>query len=378
MTNLTGRQLIDLLRSVFALQSSERWLTIMVDLPDRRIPDTPSWLDRRTIAGEWFKMLHENLDKLPFTSVVFCVYPNVGSNNNDLPETAIVADGLPEYSLLPHGKLMNFKDILGESSVVLALTEMSATAPLKLMAKEYGFRGATLPGFSREMIPVLTLDYEKVNSRVLEFKGRMDKSEGVSVLLESEGKQYLSRFDLRFRTGHASGGLMRESGVVGNLPSGEAYIVPYEGERESEPSRTSGELPVQFDGEIVVYRLERNKAVEVLTSGPESLKERQLLKAEPAYGNIAEVGIGVLGEWGVKAVGSTLLDEKLGLHIAFGRSDHFGGVTSPASFKNRSNVVHIDRVYVESTQPLIKVLDVSFVYPDGQNETIITNGKYVV
>lgn len=171
---------------------------------------------------------------------------------------------------------------------------------------------------------------------------------------------------------------MREPGMVGNLPSGEAYIVPYEGELAAEPSRTTGELPVQFGDEIVVYRLERNRAVEVLSSGPASEQERQRLAEEPAYGNIAEVGIGVLGEWGVQAVGSTLLDEKLGLHIAFGRSDHFGGVTSPASFRDPARVVHIDRVYVPSTQPLVSVREAAFSYPDGARETIIERGKYVV
>jgi hypothetical protein len=93
---------------------------------------------------------------------------------------------------------------------------------------------------------------------------------------------------------------------------------------------------------------------------------------------MAEVGIGVLGEWGVEAVGSTLLDEKLGLHIAFGRSDHFGGVTSPASFRNRERVVHIDRVYVESVQPRVRVRRVAFVYPDGSRETIMEDGAFVV
>jgi len=86
----------------------------------------------------------------------------------------------------------------------------------------------------------------------------------------------------------------------------------------------------------------------------------------------------VLGEWGVKAIGSILLDEKLGLHIAFGRSDHFGGVTGPASFRKRENVVHIDRVYVPSTQPLVSVREATFRYPDGSRETIISRGRYVV
>jgi hypothetical protein len=378
MTNLTFEQLSALLGSVFALEERERWLTIMVDLPDDRVPDNESWRDRRRVAGEWFELLQDGAANLPFSAVVLCVYPNVGSNNNELPDSAVVARDRAEYARLPAGAVESFDFILSSSSVVLAVTQLSATAPLKLLAKQYGFRGATLPGFSRAMLPVLALDYEQVNARVVQFKNRMDRAEGISVALDARGRRYTSYFDLRFRTGHASGGLMREPGLVGNLPSGEAYIVPYEGERESEPSRTSGELPVQFDDEIVVYRLDNNRAVDVLSAGPRSDEERQRLRDEPAYGNMAEVGIGVLGEWGVEAVGSTLLDEKLGLHIAFGRSDHFGGVTSPASFRRSDNVVHIDRVYVESTQPDVSVREVSFVYPDQTRETIIRLGQYVV
>lgn len=378
MTNLTFAQLSALLASVFALRDRERWLTIMVDLPDARVPDTPGWLDRRHIAGEWFETLQADMDRLPFSAVVFCAYPNVGSNNADLPDAAVVANGLAEYSMLPAGKVMPLSELLGSSSVVLAVTELSATAPLKVLGRVHGFRGATMPGFSREMLPALALDYERVDARVRELKDRMDRATGLSVSLVAEGQEYASFFDLRFRSGHASGGLMRERGAVGNLPSGEAYIVPYEGERESEPSRTAGELPVQFGDEIVLYRLENNRAVEILSSGPRSEAERRALLEEPAYGNMAEVGMGVLGEWGVDAVGTTLLDEKLGLHIAFGRSDHFGGATSPAAFRRRERVVHIDRVYVESTQPRVLVREVSFVYGDGSRETVMEGGEYVV
>jgi hypothetical protein len=378
MDTMTFEQLSALLSSVFALGERERWLTIMVDLPDERVPDSAAWQDRRAVAGEWFRMLHEHSRELPFTSIALCVYPNVRSNNNDLPHHVTVAEGLEEYAQLPDGRTLPLATVLESSSVVLALTQMSATAPLKLLARTHGFRGATMPGFSRAMIPALALDYDRVNARVVEFRDRMDRAEGAFVLLEAGGREYASFFDLRFRTGHASGGLMREPGMVGNLPSGEAYIVPYEGERESEPSRTSGELPVQFGDELVVYRIEGNRAVEVLGSGPASADERQRLADEPAYGNMAEVGIGVLGEWGVEAVGSTLLDEKLGLHIAFGRSDHFGGVTSPASFRHPDNVVHVDRVYVASTQPMITVREVSFAYPGEAAETIIRDGSYVV
>jgi leucyl aminopeptidase (aminopeptidase T) len=227
------------------------------------------------------------------------------------------------------------------------------------------------------MIPTLALDYEKVHLRVIEFQERMERAESVSIALSCDSNTFRSQYDLRYRTAHASGGLMREPGIVGNLPSGEAYITPYEGERKGEPSTSSGILPVQFDQEIVLYRIVNNRAIEVLSKGKASESEGAKLKAEPAYGNIAEVGIGVLGEWGVKAVGSTLLDEKLGLHIAFGRSEHFGGVTSPSSFNNPENVIHIDRVYVPSVQPMISVAEVTFAY-GGSKETVIQNDKYIV
>jgi hypothetical protein len=408
MDNLTLAQLSALLTAVFAPGPDERWLTLMVDLPDERVPDSDDWRDRRKIADEWFAALHEGRAALPFSDIRLCVYDNAGSNNNDLPETVTVFDdptkrdptnrdptnrdptardpaervGLAERGGGGGGAPMALDAVLDASSVVIAMTELSATAPLKVLARAHDFRGATMPGFSRAMIPALALDYERVDARVREFKERMDRATGIDVVLVADGRAHRCHFDLRFRTGHASGGLMRESGVVGNLPSGEAYIVPYEGEGAGEgagePSRTAGELPVQFGDEVVVYRIEGNRAVEVVGGGPRAADERARLEAEPAYGNMAEVGIGVLGQWGVEAVGTTLLDEKLGLHIAFGRSDHFGGVTGPASFRRPENVVHIDRVYVPSVQPRVRVARADFVYGSSEREVIIRDDAYVV
>lgn len=376
--NLSFAQLRGLLHSVFALREREAGIALLVDLPGGSTADNPAWARRREFAAEWFALLQHHRTEMPFGNVLYCVYPNVGTNNGDLPAQCIVAGSMEEYAWLPNGRTGNLRELLGMCSVILAPTEYSATAPLKNLAREMGFRGATLPGFTMEMVPALLLDYEKVHARVEQFRERMDAADGVRIVLETGGTAYESLFDLRFRTGHASGGLIRQGGQVANLPSGEAYIVPYEGEKPGEPSRTQGRLPVQFGAEIVVYRLEGNRAVEVLSAGPESERERALLAAEPAYANIAEVGMGVLGEWGVQAVGSILLDEKLGLHIAFGRSDHFGGVTSPAMFSHPSKVVHIDRVYVPSSQPLITVRLIEFQYPDGRRETVLDGGAYIV
>jgi hypothetical protein len=374
--DFTGlRKLLD---SVFQLESQEKDLSILVDLPGGSASDNDKWRERRGIALEWYRLLDVNSTAIPFKAVNLCCYDNVGSNNNDLPEECKLVGGLSGDLLPDNGTRMPFSQLFERSSVVMALTEFSATAPLKNAARAIGFRGASMPGFSRVMMPTLGIDYEQVDKRVMEFKRRMDDAEGVTVVLSVHGREFRSYYDLRFRLAHASGGLMRQPGVVGNLPSGEAYIVPYEGEKTGEPSKTQGELAVQFGDEVVVYDLKDNRAGKVLTDGMRSDEERQKLAEEPAYGNIAEVGIGVLGEWGVTAVGSTLVDEKLGLHIAFGRSEHFGGVTGPEAFKDPKKVIHIDRVYVPSTQPLIRVEEVRFHYAGLNDEIIIKSGKYLV
>jgi len=376
--NLTFEELLTLFRTVFGLKLREGELTILVDLPDEKLPDNDDWYDRRQIAGEWYNTLSDNSLQTPFSEVNLCTYKNVGSNNNDLPPFVKKIRAYLGDASLGAGMLVSLDEVLASSSIVLALTELSATAPLKMLARKFQFRGASMPGFLRVMSPTLLLDYEKIHERVLQLQERMERAEAVRIVLSAKKKSYECLFDLRYRPAHASSGLMREEGMVGNLPSGEAYITPYEGERKGDESRSNGLLPVQFEDEIVVYRIERNRAVAVLTKGKHSKEERAKIEAEPAYGNIAEIGIGVLGEWGVQAVGSTLLDEKLGLHIAFGRSEHFGGVTSPLSFRNPNNVVHIDRVYVPPVQPLITVVEVTFLYPDGGTERILSDGKFEV
>jgi leucyl aminopeptidase (aminopeptidase T) len=232
-----------------------------------------------------------------------------------------------------------------------------------------------MPGFLPAMIPALQIDYAEVNRRVDRLKALLDPATAATVVTRAGGRTRTLRLDLRHRTAHASGGLFPHNGVAGNLPSGETYIVPYEGELAGDPSGSRGELPVQFDDEVVVYRIEGNKAVAVLSEGPRSAAEAALIVAEPAYANLAELGLGVLGDFGLEPVGSILLDEKLGLHVAFGRSDHFGGAVGPADFSGPDAVVHLDRVYIPQVQPAVAVLSVRLEGQDGERE-IMRDGEW--
>jgi len=377
--NLTGLELVALVQRVFQPQPGERAMAILVDLPDAKVPDDANWAARRDIAAAWAAELVTHRNDLGLDTHLV-VYPNVHTNNGDLPDRAWIHPGgpLPSVEALDPAASITFADLYASHPILIALTKFSATAPLKMAAKKHPIRAATMPGFRADMIPALRLDYTEVNRRVELLKDLLDRAEGADFRFETPEGSCDLHLDLRHRTGHASGGLLPKPGVAGNLPSGEAYIVPYEGEIPGDPSRTAGIMPVQFGTEIVRYRIDQNKALEVISEGPKSREEAALLAREPAYGNLAELGLGVLAAFGVKPIGEILLDEKLGLHLAFGRSDHFGGQVGPAQFSGPEAVIHIDRVYVPETQPDVKVVAVDLKMADGGTIALMRNGEYVV
>ena len=382
MMRLSEKDLTDLVRSVFPGYPEDRALGILVDVPRSPDRDNPDWKARRAMAEEWRDLLRKGAAAIPLDEVRLFAYPDVGSNNADLPADAFVVEGaLPADAsgLAVGGERRPFETIFRETPLFLAPTEYSTTAPLKNAAGRHLFRAATMPGFSGKMIPALRVDYGEVGRRVAALKDRLDRAEEAEIEFVKDGLEpHRMLFDLRFRTAHESSGRFPKKGTAGNLPSGEAYIVPYEGE-QGPASRTRGELPVEFSGEVLVFAVEANKALAVrpaATLGPAWKDEAEHLRREPAYGNMAELGFGVLGDFGIGPVGEILLDEKLGLHVAFGRSDHFGGRTGPSAFSRPEEVVHIDRIYIPATQPRIAVGSVLFRYPGGPDELIMSDGRY--
>jgi hypothetical protein len=378
--DLGGEELAGLVTKVFRPRPEDRALAVLADLPDAQAPDSDAWRARRAMALRWVGLLRERRAVLGLEAAL-CLYRNVRSNNADLPEKAWLweAESLPRSADDPDpAQALPFTEIFRRFRLLIALTEFSATAPLKLQAKSFGFRAATMPGFSPAMIPALRLDHEEINRRVDLLKSLLDRAELAELLFRVEGgTDYLLVLDLRGQTAHASGGLLHEPGTAGNLPSGEAYIVPREG-GGAHPSLSAGLLPVQFGDEVVVYEIEENRARNVLGSGMAARAEAALIAKEPAYGNIAELGFGVLAAFGVLPCGSMLLDEKLGLHIAFGRSDHFGGRVGPRDFSSPEAVVHIDRIYLPSVQPQVHVLRVDLRGPRGETIPLMRRGEFVV
>ena len=378
--NLSENALIALVEQAFEPGSEDRLLTVLTDLPDTQCPDTATWRWRREEAARWARTL-KSWGVARGLDARLILYRNVRHANADLPAQgwSWEADTLPQSADVAGLPDCVISERLAEGGILLALTEFSATAPLKVAARTLPIRGATLPGYTAAMAPALALDAVEVRRRVGRLKGLLDKAALAEATFETSGRvQYRLELDLRGRTAHASDGHFPHPGTVGNLPGGEAYIVPNEGANADLPSRTSGMLPVQFGDEVVVYRVVGNRAVQVLGDGPAARREAARIHDEPAYSNLAELGLGVLADLGVAPIGEVLLDEKLGLHIAFGRSDHFGGSVGPADFSAPDKVTHEDRVYVPACQPGIEVRFLDLMLPNGVRQTVIRDDCYVI
>ncbi|MBM4059937.1 MAG: hypothetical protein FJ265_02425 [Planctomycetes bacterium] len=378
MTDLSSDDLVALVRRVFRPGPADRRLAILVDLPDARVADEPAWQQRREMAAGWHTRLAPCAARLGLDAVALVLYRNAHANNADLPPAGQLHGGgpLPARAEELRGEPIPFDRILAEHQILIAPTQFSATAPLKIAAKKLGFRAATMPGFSRAMLPALKLDYTVIGARVDRLEELLDRAQGCAIDFDAAGAAHHLHLDLRHRGAHASAGVLHSPGVAGNLPSGEAYIVPYEGEIAGDPSRTNGELPVQFGEDVVVYEVRANRAVAVLTDNAASRDEARKLAEEPAYGNIAELGLGVLGDFGLEPTGVVLLDEKLGVHIAFGRSEHFGGQVGPGSFSSPDRVVHIDRVYIEALQPRVRIAKAVLEFAGGEELLLMEDNQY--
>jgi hypothetical protein len=381
MQGLSPGDLIKLVKAVFPRRPGDRNLALLVDAPRSAGSDSPAWRIRRGLAGEWARALEAGKAGLEMESIRLLAYPDVGSNNADLPETVYAGNPpVPATAgeLADWGEERPLQDVFRDTQIILAPTQYSTTAPLKVAARAFGFRAATMPGFSPDMIPALRIDYNEVFRRVLLIKGLLDRAVTARVDFHIDDRDRPDMvFDLRHRRAHASTGRFPDPGTAGNLPSGEAYIVPYEGEA-GEPSRTRGTLPVQVGEEILLFEIEENRARRVSGDGEAAAGERARLAREPAYGNMAELGFGVLADFGIRPIGQILLDEKLGFHVAFGRSEHFGGQVGPRDFSRPEAVVHLDRIYIPAVQPRIHVASIRLEFPDGDILEVMAEGRYLV
>ena len=359
-------KLEQLLIDVFSPEPGET-VVVMMDLPHDKIGDHPRWTERRAMAEEWREAFVGLAEELKITVEPMLTYEATGAHNGPLPASAELG-----------GREVTFDEVMTAANIVVALTEYSATAPLVGFTEKYQeLRAASMPGVMQSMMDTaLAADYALVAERCGLLADKLDGAMAAELTF-STGHELL--IDLRNREAHIDDGRLyadKQGERVINLPSGETYIAPYEGELPGQPSETAGQVPLLIgDGSFAILHLEENRVVEVTGEGPEAEDIRRGFSVDDGVRNLAELGLGC-NDMAV-VTGNVLEDEKvMGVHLAGGLSEHIGGTVGVEDFNSPSGAVHQDVVYPFGGE--IEVTNLVLKYEDGSTETIIKNGQYTL
>lgn len=341
--------------------ANDEIVTVMHDLPHGDIKDNEKWKQRRQMAQEWRDEIAGMAGKWGLTVNPVVTYLATGGNNAPLPETCDMG-----------GEEKNIVDLVNSSTIVLAMPEFSATAPLYPLAQKHTkLRIGSMPGVAKFMEESgLSADYQKIGKQAKEIAKIFDRAVAADVEFSTGHKCH---FDLPLENkALIDDGILHPEragshDALSNLPAGEVFCVP----NENEDSKTKGDLPQKFGGGTIVYVVEKNRIKNVRGDGLDAARLRKEFAADPGRQNIAEFAIGINDK--AKVTGIILEDEKAGFHWAYGRSDHFGGKIGIPQFNSVENVIHMDVVYAKESPITCKQLD--FVFPDGSRQTLIIDGE---
>ena len=224
--------------------------------------------------------------------------------------------------------------------VVLCPTSKSLThTDSRRAASAAGARVATLPGVTEEiMIRCMNADYDAIAARTFRLCDELEKTSVVKVKAPSGTDVILP---IKGRKAHASSGLFREKGLWGNLPTGESYLAPVEGESQGIVVVDGSMAQVGMVREPIRIVVKDGYATDI-TGGVEAKRLIELLEPHGKDARtVAEFGIGTND----KAIltGLILEDEKVmgTIHIAFGDNKSMGGSVRVAS--------HLDGLIKEPT-----------------------------
>ena len=221
-------------------------------------------------------------------------------------------------------------DLMTTMDVVLCPTSKSLThTDARRRASAAGVRVGTLPGVTEDiMVRCMNADYTRIAERTHRLCALMEATKVIRVQAPSGTDVTLP---VAGRRALASSGLFHEKGASGNLPTGEAFLAPLEGQ-------SNGVIVV--DGSMAgigmlsqpIRIVVKDGYAEEITGGPEA---EQLIALLEPHGRdartVAEFGIGTNDRATLSGV--ILEDEKVmgTIHIAFGDNKSMGGSVRVAS-----------------------------------------------
>lgn len=214
--------------------------------------------------------------------------------------------------------------------VVLCPTSKSLThTDARRAASAKGVRVATLPNVTEEiMVRCMNADYHAIAARTARLCALMEQSSAIRVTSPG-GTDVL--LPMAGRHAHASSGLFRDKGQWGNLPTGEAYLAPLEGQSEGVVVVDGSMAGIGMLQAPIRITIEQGLATRI-EGGADADRLRALVDPFGDDGrNVAEFGIGTNDK--ARITGVILEDEKVmgTIHIAFGDNKSMGGTVRVAS-----------------------------------------------
>ena len=250
-------------------------------------------------------------------------------------------------------------ELMTKVDVVLCPTSKSLThTDARRAATAAGARVGTLPGVTEDiMIRCMNADYHRIAERTHRLCALMKETAVIHV--EAPGGTDV-RLPVAGRKALASSGIFRERGQWGNLPTGEAYLAPLEGQSSGVVVVDGSMAGVGVTSQPIRIVVENGYATEI-TGGPEA---ETLIALVAPYGrdarNVAEFGIGTNDR--ARLTGVILEDEKVmgTIHIAFGDNKSMGGTVGVPSHLDglvkQPTVWFDDRKIMERGRLLVKAV----------------------
>ncbi|MGI8603270.1 MAG: hypothetical protein ACR2OZ_09755 [Verrucomicrobiales bacterium] len=358
-----------LLRTVFKPTEGRR-ICILIDLekPDREMAyfaflKNPGYTVQRHAHDVFYQGLQRGgSDELGLTGGELFAYQMTHGSNLDLSDEAWNTAG-QQLSLK--------RNVYPQYDIILCISTFSATAPLTALAKEFGFRGATLHGLNTTILRTgLAVDYEEVSRDAEALRKAMTRADEIEIDFELENGEVLTaRILLDGQEAQKSHGLCQGNRPdLANLPAGEVYFVPMGAE---------GAFPLKYeDGTLGRLTVTGGAVVtsELLSGNPATIAaHNDRLAADPMTGVLGEIGFGTQA---LPVAGADIQDEKvLGTcHLATGRNDHLGGLLTPDQFKDRRNATHDDILFAPHKTPNFNLKQVRMKC-GNQREVLIENFK---
>ena len=254
--------------------------------PTSSLPDNPDWAAApRAWPPTGPACWRRRARRSGLERVTLAWYRNAGGNNADLPAT--VPSGRRRTGSLPDPPTSSpgraaapFADLFATHTMVLAPTELSATAPLKVAARGGGFRAATMPGF-------LPCDDPGPAAGLRRDQPPREPAEGAAATrpsarrghFEADGPRHELVLDLRHRTRPRLGRALPRQRRRRQPALRRGLHRALRGrDAPATPALTAGELPVQIDDEVVgATRSPATGPSRCASEGPESERRARAL-----------------------------------------------------------------------------------------------------